>query len=273
MKFGLELSLIMRLMLLRQIRCPLINMKITGSFPQDVLWRVDIKGLTSGLELFNGSTLKHLNKTFRLLNASEFRFVFEDADRAYIDRFAPMHRALMKERGDNYVVDFDKFFVGTHQHEIKALSLYQGGTYLGGMIYSVMSRSLCLFYRVLPHDIGLNLPAPLARIADVMLIDKAIALKKGVYSLGKDRNFFGITSAIGLAGYKLMGKAKPYIYSRGSMTTEFEWNEKQDVLVFCGEQKSFSNKAKLLLVEANNKGKYKFLEQASLDLDIISASS
>lgn len=246
-------------------------MKIDVMYPGHVMWRIDVRGLTHGMDLFRSTALNHLKKAFALLENSQFRFVFEKVDKPYLDRFAPMHSALMKERGDNFSVDFDDKILHHPIHDFghEALSFYEGDTYLGGMIYSVMNKCVGMAYRVMPHKISLYLPAPLARMADVILATKAIELKKEHYSLGKDRNPFGPNGAIGLAGYKLMTRAKPYIFSEEPILSGFDWDESQDVLIFYGNPKTFARQAKLLLVDPSNIEKYHFLKQAELDLDII----
>lgn len=250
-------------------------MKVTASFPQHVVWRVDIKGLASGLELFKSTALKHLKKAFALFNSSQFEFKFETIDKSYVDRFAVLHQELMKARGDNFAVNLHEALLTnpSHNYGYQALSLYEADTYLGGLIYTVKPQSLNLKYRVLPHKLSLCLPAPLARMSDILLVNRALELGKEMYSLGVDRNPYGIHNAIGLAGYKLMTKARPYIHAKETFKTDFDWDEKFDVLLFCDAPTSLVNKAILLLADPANEDKYRFLQQDFLELDIIHRSA
>ena len=247
-------------------------MKILVTYPDYIGWRVSLKNLTSGMDLFHGSALKHLKKAFVMLEASTFRFVFEAADAAYIQRFAPLHQTLMKEKGSSFEVDFGGLQKKAAQAHYGALSLYDGEHYLGGMLYNIRTDFIGLMYRVLPHKIELNLPTSLAKMSDVLLLNTALQIGMKYYSLGKGKNPFGLHASIGLASYKMISKAQPYIPMSANLHDQFDWDLKSDILIFSGEQLgSYAKKATLLVSNVTNLPNYQFLQQANLELKVISA--
>ncbi|MBI4836459.1 MAG: hypothetical protein HY817_04340 [Candidatus Abawacabacteria bacterium] len=246
-------------------------MKLTGSFPNHITWRINVLELSSGQDLFKGKSLRHLKKAFSLLKESNYQFVFEAVSEELIAQFAPLHRALMLSRGSDFVANFAKL-LAPNQWPYQALSLYEGSSYIGGMIFRLKEKSINLCYRVLPYKVAFYLPAPLARLSDILLVDEAIKQKKEYYSLGMDRNPYGHYGSVGLANYKLMMNARPYISSKVAMVDEIEWNGTNDILAFEGHCGSNSTHVKLCLVDSHSLDKYQFLKKDFLTTDIISAS-
>ncbi len=183
------------------------------TYPQHIIWHVDVSSCTDALLCFSKTIAKRIRVTIPRLEAAGYRFVIEPVDEAYIDLFFPLYKENILQKDNPHVFDVKNELQrrAAEGFAIEAVSLYQGTTYLGGVIYRVLDEQIAINYRTFLKEFDVKIPIGAGMIADYFVYKKAIELRKPIVSHGKDRNLYGLHAGMGLPLFKLHAGAKPKI--------------------------------------------------------------
>lgn len=227
-------------------------MIIQQTFPKYITYQLSLDNVARAEDLFSAKVNKGLRRDVTRLGAANYKFVRELVNESYLtNKFLPVYQKNIAQKDSPLVIDIKSKVLdhSPHNFPYEAFSLYLNDEFLGGVIFSVREESLNIAFKTFPTKLSFSLGTSVTMLADYHLIQYAIDLKKKHISLGKDRNLYGLHSAIGLAMYKLRLGAVPYVSASAdnAFVIEFNWDEKSDVLIFLGKEKgSIINKALLL---------------------------
>ncbi len=230
-------------------------MVIQESFPKYITYQVPLSGVLEVEDLFNAKVNKGLRRDITRLQLANYRFVRESVDESYLlDKFLPLYKENVMKKNSPMVIDIKEKIIDhpSHQFPYEALSLYLDNEFLGGVIFSIREDSLSIAFKTFPTKLSFSVGSSVTMLADYYLMKHAIELHKNYVSLGKDRNLYGLNSAIGLAMYKLRLGALPYASSKedNSFLKEFNWDESGDILMFSAAEKGAKVEKIFLLTAA-----------------------
>lgn len=147
--------------------------------------------------------------------------------------FTPLYTETIKEKLNPVIFDIHATTIDTPEKKYYALILTEHKVRLGAIIFSEPVGQLNITYKIFPNNwTTSSLPANPALYADYLISLHAYNIHKALISHGKDRNPYGMNSAIGLAVYKLsLGylPSLPIEYSLKKVDTE---TLQQDTLAF-----------------------------------------
>lgn len=240
----------------------------TQSYPSHVRWDIRLDGDFTIKKILSKRLVRLIELSIEKIQNSPYRFSFEPADIAFVQRFLPIYeRTVRSKRGivdDIFrVMEVDKIKAGDYQ----SLSLYRNDDLIGANIIHTFNvnhqRSQNLYYRALPREINVRLPAAvgLGHISDFLLIKHAVASGASVVNSGKDLNPFGISPhpAIGLALYKLHMGYTPSSSVAGEMKDVGRLKVTRDTLVFLASEMSQPITDAILFVNNTKTGGKKYL--------------
>ena len=211
-------------------------------YPSHIAWQVSLVGLTNVGQLFGAETMKRLEKAKVLLAESPagFRFVCEEITPAWLDKFVPLYEEYIGSK-ENAAVSHVREHITEEQAKGKkyeTISLWEGEKFLGGVVYAVMPESIQVAYRVFPRQLSVKLPVGMSYVAEDYLYRRVFELGKKKIVHGRDRNPYGLNSAIGLAEYKLKIGCSPLV-SRAAIVTFKKVEDlptDKEALVFLGKE-------------------------------------
>lgn len=257
-------------------------MIINVVYPSKLTWIIDLKKFESASDAFGNGLNKKIRSSYRKFEESDYNFVIESVDEAYIDKFIPLYEENIKKK-DGKIYDVkDKIIVNPpHNYPYFALSLYKDEEYLGGLIYSDRGDHYVGAYKIFPSKLEFTAKVGATMLAEYFLYSKAISNQISYIRRGKDRNLYGVNSRIGLALFKYKIGAKPNILPENEkfeIGEQFEWDEEKDVLIFEMPEKGREiKKAKLLIAQSSSddfQEKYKcLLLQKVFNIEVIHAKA
>jgi len=212
-------------------------------YPSHIAWRVSWGGVGDIDEIWGLETSKRVAKAKERLAAAAvpYRFVVGEMTNEWLDRFVPLYEEYIGAKENGTVFDI-RNKITTNQavgKKYEAISLWQGDVFLGGVIYSLGVKALHVAYRVFPRQLDIKLPISCSYVAEDYLYRRAFELQKHGIVHGKDRNPYGINSAIGLAEYKLKVGCAPWVSQSEAVvfSDATELRADQEALVFLGKEK------------------------------------
>jgi hypothetical protein len=207
-------------------------------YKSHIRWVVDLKGVASADQLYSAKRRQRIRQTARLLENAHIRLEVEVLTPELLQEFIPLYEAhiLAKKSPVVHPVAQKMQALWDAGREVHMISLYKNGVFIGGMIFRRMKHYTSVYYRMYPHDVGVKTPISVAYLAEKLLIDKTIAWGKEGIIHGRDRNAYGMNSAIGLADFKFRQGARPQPSKSEDVTVEtFDDTQlKEDVLLFMG---------------------------------------
>lgn len=231
------------------------------TYPSYITWKVELQKDKDFSYLLGKSETKKLKKTLELLPLSEYQFKVTQVDKQYLAEFIPMYQTDMRQKKHGVIFDVHQKIESNHKKEIRyeAISLLKNDSLIGGMIYSIRGSSVSVAYRSFPHTLDIKLPISCSYAAEHYLVNRAIELDKFTITHGRDRNPFGLNSAIGLADYKLRIGSVPYVSK--SKENEFhrlkEYTHDEDSLIFLGTEPAQRITKAVLLYQSNSPAREK----------------
>ncbi len=237
-------------------------------FPRHISWQIFFKD-SDPFSPFGKQTASRIKKSIPILEEAGYRFIIENIDDSYLDKFIPLYEAHIasKERGVIFPIR-DRIKKGRERgREYAALSLYKNTEYLGGLILShnTETKSVSSNYKFFPHHIPEKTPISIAFVAEIHLNEYALKNGYEFVSHGVDRNVYGFHSAIGLPCYKTQIGGRPFIPRKHVPTDTL--NEifdrvpefADDMLVFLGNtHDEFATTALLISEKSDDDLKTKF---------------
>ena len=212
-------------------------------YPSHIGWRVALDGVNDVAHFFGTETVKRVEKSKTLLAQSPtgFRFICEPVTPAWLDAFVPLYEEYIGAK-EHAAVSQVRAHIAAEQAKGKAyetISLWEGKKFLGGVIYAVMKDRIQVAYRVFPRQLSVKLPVGVSYLAEDYLYRRVFELGKKTIVHGRDRNPYGLNSAIGLAEYKLKIGCAPFVSSAPVVTFKklAELPAHQEALVFLGTEK------------------------------------
>lgn len=241
---------------------------ISAIFPRHISWKIFFEEFDP-YSPFGKQTRSRIKKTLDVLTNAGYVFTVEEVDESYLTKFLPLYEAFIssKEHGTIFPIK-DRVADGKKRgREYKALSLYKGTEYLGGLIFSTDpgSNFISSNYKVFPHEIPEKTSIGVSFVAEKYFNEYAINNKFDFITHGLDRNIYGFHSNIGLACYKIQIGGRPFIPLKRTSTNEP--NEiihtlptfAEDMLIFLGKKhEEFISKALFVSEQSTEELQKKF---------------
>lgn len=185
-------------------------------YPTYVAWQLDLSGVSHADQLFSRERLRRVTKAAALLRQAGYRMEIQPAGAKYLDYFIPCYQQhVSAKKGTVFDVRSHLARAWQRGREYEAISLWAGQTLLGGLLYCVGVSSVSVAYRVFPRHLPVKLPIGCSLVAERWLAERALALGRRAIWHGRDRNVYGLNSAIGLAMYKTNLGCLPYVSRTG----------------------------------------------------------
>jgi hypothetical protein len=154
-----------------------------------------------------------INQSLPLLDENGVVITIKLLDEDFFIEFTPMYAANIGSKENALVHDVMATTLlqprtnSTHY----GFSIHEKGCYIGGTIFSLRSESVSYAYRTFQKNWNeARLNANPALIAEHMIAEFGRNNGKNNLSHGKDRNPYGLNSAIGMAGFKLSVGCAPF---------------------------------------------------------------
>jgi hypothetical protein len=226
-------------------------------YPNKIRWKTDLTKYSDenvGL-IFGGKNAKKILDSIDILKKNDYEFISTAYDHSYLNDFYPIYKKMLDSKASPNIIDIGsnvekQISIGM---QVRTLSLYFKKKFVGGSINIITDDTYINGFNAIPFETDLKLKVNnINYIRTFYHIKEAKSLSKSIYSAGRDRNFYGINSAIGLAIFKLRTGAVAYVNDAEDyeLVPDFSWDGKEDVLAFEGEGKGQKiTKAKLFLVK------------------------
>jgi hypothetical protein len=219
-------------------------------YPEFVVWKKDLRGISDVSQIFSKSTLKKILSTVFKLKTTEYNFELLELTPQLLTKFNELYVEHISKKKNPQFFDISAELAKKGKtHQLKIITLRQNGRILGGLIFSQSEGKLSSCYKYFPHTIELKLPTSVTYVAEYLFFNHAIMTHCKFLYHGRDRNCYGKFSQIGLARFKLQLGLQP-VASKSTESrffTDFSWNGVSEVLIFEGEEKGGNiTNAKLL---------------------------
>jgi hypothetical protein len=239
----------------------IFNLQMQITYPSHHRWMKDISaGANTG---FSGRVVKFIEKSLPLLEQNRIIAKIEPLREEFFDDFTPMYTEKIGQKNNAIVFDVKATTLEKVGVDFPyfGYSIHEDGKYVGGTIFSLRKDRVSYAYRTFEKKwFNADLPASPALIGEYMIAE--FARDKGVdlLSHGKDRNPYGLNSAIGLAIFKLSVGCYPSNVTEGSYEIRtIETGEISEDCLILEQPKRGTNitKAYLVTTKANE---YKYLQ-------------
>jgi hypothetical protein len=226
-------------------------MQIT--YPSHHRWLMDI---TSGLATsFEGRVGKKILSTLPLLSEANIHYHIEPLTENFFVKFLPLYTSQIQSKSNALIHDI----VEKTLHNTKSafpyysLSITEGGTFIGGAIFSVRKDRVSYAYRTFIKEWQqAKLKAGPALIGEYAVAEFSCKRGLSYISHGKDRNPYGLNANIGLATFKLSVGCRPSISSEFEIKTLCTAALTEDCFILAmPEEGTIINKAYLVTLPQN----------------------
>lgn len=232
------------------------------------------KNAEDPLQYFTGKNLKKLTHTLADEQLQSITWQIAPLSDDFFTDFTPLYNETIgtKENGivhDVYQKTLGKDFI---EFPYYGLSVYENGVYIGGTIFSLREDRIAYAYRAYKRDWNeITLKTNPAILAEYYVAQFASEKHIKYISHGRDRNPYGLNSAIGLATFKLSVGCSPLL-TENFDTLELDTNTiEQDALILEMPEKGqlYITKAYLVTTKENEQ-KYiqvtKYPEQLAVEI-------
>lgn len=169
---------------------------------------------TDPLEFLSGRNGKKIRSSINKLDASKITHVLKPLTKDFFTEFTPLYESIVGSKQNSIVHDVQAKTLGKINAEFPyyALSLYEKSQFIGGTIFSLREDRVAYAYRAyLSQWSQATIKAQPALIAEYLVAQFAIKHRLLFVSHGRDRNPYGLNSAIGLATFKLSVGCRPLL--------------------------------------------------------------
>lgn len=181
-------------------------------YPSHVRWFR--KTTNNPSEYLTGKNGKKIAASIQQLTSQNITWKLEPLEKDFFDNFTPLYQEIIGAKQNGHVHDVYETTLGKEFIEFPyyGLSIFEQGAYVGGTIFSVREDRVAYAYRAYQREWNsAQLKAQPALIAEYLVAEFATQRKLRYVSHGKDRNPYGINSAIGLAIFKLSVGCRPLL--------------------------------------------------------------
>ncbi len=166
-----------------------------------------MRDISEGVEIgVSGRIVKLINQSLPLLAQNGVEAKIELLTEDFFTEFTPQYTLNIGGKENAMVHDVQTVTLNNESNNsvYYGLSIHENGHYIGGTIFSLRKESVSYAYRTFEKGWRYaKLNANPALIAEHMVAEFGRANGKSILSHGKDRNPYGLNSAIGMAGFKL----------------------------------------------------------------------
>ncbi len=224
------------------------------SYPSHVRWFREVA--SDPLQYLGGSNGKKIQSSITQMDDMGVYWLLAPLTDVFFEKFTPLYEKIIGEKQNGVSHDVYNKTLGKDFIEFPyyGLSLFDSGTYVGGTIFSVREDRVAYAFRAYERNWPkAKLKAGPALIAEFAVAEFAAQRKLKYISHGRDRNPYGLNSAIGLAIFKLSVGCKPLVTEDCTLETLETSELTVDTLVLitppAGED--FINQALLVTTKAN----------------------
>lgn len=215
-------------------------------YPEHIRWHSSLAKKKAAFDVFSSSQRKKIRRALNALQQqSEYSFLIEKVDAAYIDTFLPIYHTFIESKKNGVLFDIALRLQSAMQAGIsyESISLYQDQKLIGAFFYSLQEKHFSTAYKVFPrYCMVQNIRMQPTLLAEYFLYERALQEKKEYITHGRDINQFGKNYAIGLAIFKLQLGCIPKPSTREGIVwkSDIEYDDSSDQLVFVGDPKKES---------------------------------
>jgi hypothetical protein len=174
------------------------------TYPSHHRWMRDI---SAGVDIgVSGRIVKLITKSLPLLEQSGIITKIEPLHEGFFDEFTPMYTENIGKKNNAIVFDVKATTLEKASNEFPyfGFSIHEQGQYIGGTIFSLREDRVSYAYRTFEKQwFNAKIPANPALIGEHLIAEFARNQGRNLLSHGKDRNPYGLNSAIGMAIFKL----------------------------------------------------------------------
>ncbi len=155
---------------------------------------------------YGKSDRKRLQKTIQGAAARNITYLIEPASEAFFKWFTPLYTQSIKKKPNGSVRDVESLTIGNPDNKFPyyTATLYEAGEPIGGCIFADYGWYYSIAYRMFEREWRVaDLPASPALYGEYLLDCYTYEQGKKDLVHGRDRNPYGINSAIGLGIFKL----------------------------------------------------------------------
>jgi hypothetical protein len=225
--------------------------------PSNIIWKVSLPVNGDILSIYGSRTKKDLLNSLEKLTDTNYRFQIEPVTKELMSFFTPIYDLSVKRMKNGNYYDLNDLILNNPKPNstVESLSLYQGNTFLGGILFRKRKNKWSQIAKVFPKKLEVNLKLNITFLSEYELYKYAVSQKVYEISLGVDTNLYGKIGNIGLAIYKLRTGAHPFapIGNNSVMADSFDFNNiiDENTLVFMGTPGAEINQAKLFICKRN----------------------
>ncbi len=177
------------------------------------------------IEDFAKSNQKRLRATLKVVDATDVSYEIKRIDESFLEWFVPFYEKTIQSKDNPNVYDIRTIIAEKGATiDYYSLTLYEGGTPIGGTIFSDRGNRYSYGYRAFQNEWEhTKLPSTPTFYAEYILAQHSLQNGKHKLSHGKDRNPYGINSGIGLCIFKLSvgcTAALPKTYQTATIDTD-----------------------------------------------------
>jgi hypothetical protein len=187
------------------------------TYPSHHRWMRDI---SAGVDIgVSGRIVKLITRSLPLLEENGVVAKIEPLHEGFFDEFTPMYIENIGKKNNAIVFDVKATTLGKADNIFPyfGYSIHENGKYIGGTIFSLRKDRVSYAYRTFEKNwFEAKLPANPALIGEHMIAEFARNQGINLLSHGKDRNPYGLNSAIGMAIFKLSVGCHPSNVTEGS---------------------------------------------------------
>ena len=182
------------------------------TFPSHHVW---LKDISEAIDTnFSGRAAKKINASLPLLSDAGVTYSIKPLNAAFFVDFSPLYTQNIGSKRNSLLVDIQAKTLNNRESMFPyfCLSVSENDNFIGGTIFSFRTDRVSFAYRTFTNEwITAKLKASPALIGEYLIAGFASRHGKKFLSHGKDRNPYGLNTAIGLAGFKLFVGCSPSV--------------------------------------------------------------
>ncbi|MAZ56705.1 hypothetical protein CL653_02860 [bacterium] len=203
------------------------------SYPNGHRWRKPV--IADPLQHFGKSNRARVRSTLNRVHEYDVKFAIEELSADFFTWFKPLYESHIgaMQNGKIYDIEGTTLYKENSDKKYYSITLYEKDRPTGGTIFSCLEDMLSFAYRVYGHDwVEAKLPASPSFYMEYITSKYAYDIGLKTISHGKDRNPYGLNSAIGLGMFKLSVGCKPLLPKKYEISTIDTDQIQTDALIF-----------------------------------------
>jgi hypothetical protein len=236
-------------------------MKYTITYPEYIYWKKDLNDINDISQFFSPKTFKKIVSAKNKVFEQGYIFDVVDVNKTNLLAFENIYKLHINQKKNPRVFEVTDIIEGLMSKNItiKMIQVTKGEEFIGGLIFQERQNYLSTCFKYFPFEIEIKLPISITYIAEYYLFKYSLEKNCSYLKHGKDRNQYGYNSDIGLARMKLQLNLQPHVFENttSQLFNSFDWDGKQDVLLFHGSTKDEKiTNATLFLADITSQDKY-----------------